>query len=233
MIKVKKLLIFDAYGTLLSTGTGSLDATEKILALQDKKIDAVEFYTEWKRLHRKHMDECNAGEFLPESDIFAKDLQVLYEQYQIVRPHKQDVQIMLDSLNGRIVFSEVLEAVAKLREDYRVVIGSTTDTVPLLGNLEQNHLSVDKVYTSEMIKKYKPAKEFYQYILQCEKCTPDEAVFIGDSLLDDVEGPKSVGITAILVDRKKKFALSEGVKPDYVVNTIADIINILLPGGTP
>ena len=32
---MKKLLIFDAYGTLLSTGRGSVAACEQILALQD------------------------------------------------------------------------------------------------------------------------------------------------------------------------------------------------------
>ena len=35
---MKKLLIFDAYGTLLSTGTGSLDAVRKILELQEKEV---------------------------------------------------------------------------------------------------------------------------------------------------------------------------------------------------
>ena len=44
-----KLIIFDAYGTLISTGTGSLDAVKKILALQDKDIDPQEFYKEWKK----------------------------------------------------------------------------------------------------------------------------------------------------------------------------------------
>lgn len=226
---MKKLLIFDAYGTLLSTGTGSLDATEKILALQDKKISVTEFYAEWKKLHRKHLDESNAGQFVVEAEIFAKDLKCLYEQYQISRPYEQDVQIMLDSLTGRNAFPEVIESIANLRKSYRVVIGSTTDTEPLLKNMRANHLEVDGVYTSEMIGKYKPAKAFYEYILEHEKCTPDEAIFVGDSLVDDVAGPQSVGITTILVDRKMKFDLSceNKVKPDYVVNSIAEIQGII------
>lgn len=225
---MKKLLIFDAYGTLLSTGTGSLDATEKILALQDKAINATEFYAEWKKLHREHLDESNAGEFLSEAEIFAKDLKCLYEQFEIDRPYEQDVQIMLDSLTGRSAFSEVLEAIANLRQSYHVVIGSTTDTEPLLENLRANHLEVDEVYTSEMIEKYKPARAFYEYILAYENCTPEKAVFIGDSLIDDVEGPQSVGITTVLVDRKKKYDASsvKTAKPDYVVKSIAEIVKL-------
>ena len=50
---MKRLLIFDAYGTLFSTGNGSIEATRKILSLQDKVIDAATFYKDWKNIHRK------------------------------------------------------------------------------------------------------------------------------------------------------------------------------------
>ena len=219
---MKKLLIFDAYGTLISTGKGSIEATREILALQEKEISADEFYKEWKRYHRKHMDESNASIFMTEAEIFKKDLKKLYEQYQIDRPYSEDVKIMLDSLVGRNVFSEVTEAVADLRKKYRVVIGSTTDTEPLLINLENNGLVVDAVYTSEMIKKYKPDKRFYQYILQQEECEAGEAVFIGDSLIDDIMGPQSIGITSVLVDRNDKYSLVEDIKPDYIIKKIGE-----------
>ena len=223
---MKKLLIFDAYGTLLSTGKGSLQATQKILILQEKEIDADIFYKDWKKYHRKHLDEANASQFVSEKDIFTKDLKVLYEQYQINRPYENDVEIMLNSLIGRMVFPEVSDAIKKLRRKYRVVIGSTTDTEPLLVNLENNGLEVDKVYTSEMIQKYKPAPLFYQYILQEEGCNADETVFIGDLLIDDVDGPQSVGIMTILVDRDNKYSKASGICPDYIVKSIDEIIGL-------
>ncbi|MBO5338052.1 MAG: hypothetical protein J6A94_13090 [Lachnospiraceae bacterium] len=83
---MKRLLIFDAYGTLISTGNGSIEATRKILSLQEKEIDAKAFYRDWKRIHRKHIDESIETTFMMEKDIFIKDLEVLYEQYQIKRP---------------------------------------------------------------------------------------------------------------------------------------------------
>ena len=223
---MKKLLIFDAYGTLLSTGTGSLEATKKILALQEKEIDETSFYKDWKKYHRKHLDEANESQFITEKVIFAKDLKALYEQYQIQRPYEIDVEIMLESLTGRVVFSEVVEAIKILREKYRVVIGSTTDTEPLLVNLKNNGLEVDAVYTSEMIQKYKPDPMFYQYILQEEGCKAEDAVFIGDSLLDDVEGPQSVGLTTVLVDRDSKFLQTKDVVPDYEIKNINEITGL-------
>lgn len=220
---MKKLLIFDAYGTLISTGNGSIQATEKILALQNQDINAVEFYAKWRKYHRKHLEECNAGVFMLEQDVFVKDLKCLYEEYQIDRPYEKDVQIMLDSLKNRIVFPEVIDAIENLRKINRVVIGSTTDTEPLLENMRYNNLSVDEVYTSERIRKYKPAEDFYQYILRCEACKNEEAVFIGDSLVDDVLGSQKVGLTTVWVNRKNQISLSETIKPDYVVNRIDEM----------
>lgn len=94
--------------------------------------------------------------------------------------------------------------------------------------MKNNHFSVDRVYTSEMIKKYKPSEVFYQYILQQENITPDEAVFIGDSLKDDMIGPKSVGMTTILIDRENRFGTSGGIQPDYVVKSLEEIVEMRL-----
>jgi len=225
--QMKKILIFDAYGTLISTGNGSIEATKRILALQDKEIDAKAFYSDWKKYHRKHIEESNRTFFVSEKAIFEKDLKALYKQYQINRPFEADVEIMLKSLENRLLFPEVMVAIDKLRERYRVVIGSTTDIVPLMQNLAYNCFMVDKVYTSEMIQKYKPDKAFYEFILHEEGVKPEEAIFIGDSMIDDVEGPQSVGITAVLVDRQNKYNCLENIKPDYIVHNMEELGELL------
>jgi len=79
-----------------------------------------------------------------------------------------------------------------------------------------------------MIKKYKPDKSFYQYILRYEGYKPEETIFIGDSLIDDIAGPRSIGIKTILVDRGKKFNLAENIQPDYIINDLSEIEKICL-----
>lgn len=88
-----KLIIFDVYGTLISTGTGSLDAVKKILALQDKRIDPEEFYKEWKKQHRIHLDRANEDSFTEEEAIFRLDLEQLYLRYDINRDFNSDAAI--------------------------------------------------------------------------------------------------------------------------------------------
>ena len=224
-----KLIIFDVYGTLISTGTGSLDAVKKILALQDKMIDPKEFYKEWKKQHRIHMDHANAESFMEEEAIFRLDLEQLYLKYNISRDFGSDVKIMLDTLGKRKCFGETLSSIEKLQKKYRVVIGSTRDNEPLYQDMERNRLTVDAVYTSEFIRKYKPDPAFYQYILEKEKCSNEDAVFVGDSYVDDVCGPGRVGIRSILIDRKHSFHCEEnGFEPWKITNSLENIMELVL-----
>lgn len=223
---MKKLLIFDAYGTLISTGKGSLAAAEKILSLsQSHHIHDEAFYAQWKKLHRRNIDKANESGFITECDIFAEDLAELYRMYGIDRPYADDVKVMLASLYGRKLFSETAGVISVLREKYRVVIGSTTDTQPLLDNLRETGLGVDSVYTSESLGVYKPARKFYLSILKAESCSPEDAVFIGDSLTDDVLGPKSCGIPAVHIDRKGKGE-AVGIA-DYCFTDLNGLLTIL------
>ncbi len=223
-----KLLIFDAYGTLISTGNGSLDAAKRILKLQNKEILPEKFYADWKKYHRKNLDKANAEGFVEEAVIFQHDLEQLYKAYDINRNAKEDVQIMLDTLGKRRCFKETLSVIEQLRKNYKVVIGSTTDTKPLLQDLEINGLVVDAVYTSERIRKYKPAEAFYQYILEQEKCLVQDAVFVGDSYLDDVSGPMQIGMRAVLIDRKNTFQVEgKSFLPCRIVRNLNEIINMI------
>ena len=225
-MKNKKLLIFDAYGTLISTGDGSIKAAEKILLLSpDMTMNAAEFYSQWKNLHRRHIHESIESGFVTEQEIFARDLAELYVKYDICRSAEEDVKIMLTSLYGRKLSDETAAVISALRKTYRVVIGSTTDTEPLLENLDSTGLEVDAVYTSESLRAYKPAPEFYRSILKSENCTPEEAVFIGDSLTDDVLGPKLCGVTTVHIDRKSKS--ESGEEADYRFTDLDGLLTIL------
>ena len=99
-----KAVVFDAYGTLISTGTGSLDAAQKILDLHGSPISAKAFYADWKRYHRAHID--GLPHFVKEETIFRWDLEKLYVQYDLSGNAAEDVRIMLNTLGNRMAFPE-------------------------------------------------------------------------------------------------------------------------------
>jgi len=222
-----KAVIFDAYGTLISTGTGSVDAARAILAQNDRAdIDPKAFYARWKQLHREHM---NAPSFVPEEELFRLDLCSLFAEYSIPGDADKDVRIMLDTLGRRTAFPETKNVLETLLPLLTVCVGSTTDTAPLLRDMARNALHVHSVFTSESLRAYKPAPVFYEKILKELGVGTEEALFVGDSLADDVLGPKSVGMRACWINRKNT---SPGwAKPDFVLpdlSPLPDIVRILL-----
>lgn len=197
-MKVKALL-FDVYGTLISTGNGSVNAAKKILESNGVSICPKEFYKSWKEIHRKNM---NRDIFETERKIFCEDLVELYDFYDIKGNALEDVKVMLNSLYKRIAFDETKDSLRKLSYQYKLVIASNTDTEPLEENLFFNGLSFQNVYTSERLRGYKPNARFYKEILADMKLKCEEVIFIGDSETDDVLGPLSIGIKSIRICRK-------------------------------
>lgn len=215
----KTAILFDVYGTLISTGNGSVAAAEKILRQNNSNLDPVGFYTHWKKIHKQNM-RCDNG-FLPERDIFAADLCELYEIYGIDGDAKRDVGIMLESLYNREVFPETKETLSALSKKYELIIASNTDTEPLLQNFAYNGLHFNRIFTSESLGSYKPNQEFYSSILQKIKKDPNELIFIGDSICEDILAPKEFGMSAVLIDRKKMA--SDHVHADLVLHRLPTV----------
>ena len=218
-------IIFDAYGTLISTGTGSIDASREILALNCcDSVDPQAFYSQWKSLHKKHISELTT--FVSEESIFRKDLNVLYKKYGFSRDSDADVKIMLTILGNRTAFPESREVIHFLQsKQYNVVIGSVTDTKPLLPDLDRNGITIPSVFTSETTGFYKPDIRFYQYILDSLGIKPSNALFVGDSLIDDVWGPQQLGIAACWVNRKG--AERRDIAPTFSINNLNKLVQII------
>jgi FMN phosphatase YigB (HAD superfamily) len=53
-----------------------------------------------------------------------------------------------------------------------------------------------------------------------------DAVFVGDMPELDVKGPKTVGIKAILIERKPTDA-EVSIKPDQVIRSLTELLAIL------
>lgn len=226
---MKKAIIFDVYGTLVSTGTGSVDATRKILEKHNIDLEPKKVYSNWKKFHRKNIDEVNnSNNFKTEEDIFEKDLKMVYEMYNINGNYKEDVKIMLETLGKRKTFEDTKETLEILSKKYKIYIGSTTDTEPLMKDLVNNNINIfDGIYTSENLQEYKPKKEFYTKILKQISISANEVVFVGDSLNDDILGPQSVGIYSVLIDRKDNYKDDSIIKPDSIIKSLLELPEIV------
>jgi putative hydrolase of the HAD superfamily len=133
---------------------------------------------------------------------------------------------MLKSLLNRTSFPETRSVLNKLGQSFRIYICSNTDTLPLLQNIQYNGLFVHDIFTSEKLNCYKPDPRSYQSILYQTGLKAEEAVFIGDSYLDDIKGPKKLGIYSVLIDRKQSHMAFGGIKPDRILTSLPDLYTV-------
>ncbi|MBZ0275079.1 MAG: HAD family hydrolase [Anaerolineae bacterium] len=70
----------------------------------------------------------------------------------------------------------------------------------------------------------KPHPAIFATALRCLGVSPDEAVFVGDSLSADVAGAQGAGMAAVWHKPRTMFSLLDGlITPDATVTTLADL----------
>ena len=96
------------------------------------------------------------------------------------------------------IFPQVQSLIFQFRKNYRV-IGLTNTETEIAEHNERNGLydNFHKVYTSTGLGLMKPQREIYLAMLEKEKITSQEALFIDDKLAN-VKGALAVGIPSIL-----------------------------------
>lgn len=220
-----RTILFDAYGTLFSTGTASVDATRAILQKRGREdLDASAFYAEWKHLRAETIHGMT--DFVCEAEVFRATLHTLYREHRIDGDADADVCLMLDTWGTRDAFPEVRQVLKQLSQTHTLCIASTTDTAPLMRDLDRNRLHITHIYTSESLRVYKPHRAFYQMILDDLHATPEEVLFVGDSLTDDVWGPARLGIKTCHVNRKQTS--DHDIIPDATVSSLDELPDLLI-----
>jgi putative hydrolase of the HAD superfamily len=84
----------------------------------------------------------------------------------------------------------------------------------------------DTISISSLSHAAKPSPKIFQMALEKHAVDPDEAIHIGDSLRDDVEGATKAGLHAVLLDRQGKQQAS-GVQTIQSLDQLLPIIGRL------
>lgn len=71
----------------------------------------------------------------------------------------------------------------------------------------------------------KPHPAIFMKVLDALEVPPEEAVFVGDRVRDDIGGAKKVGMTAVLTRQYRQEDLDGApLPPDHVVERLADVV---------
>ena len=103
------------------------------------------------------------------------------------------------------LYDDVLPVLAALRER-GLKIGLLSNSARDLDEFVAHHrLDVDAVLTSGAHGKTKPHETIFRRMLELLDVAADEAVMVGDTIEDDIEGAHAVGMAAVLVDREGRY----------------------------
>ena len=103
------------------------------------------------------------------------------------------------------IFEDVLPTLAELRA-HGLKIGLVSNTGRNLDEFVAHHgLQVDAAVSSGAHGKTKPHPTIFLSALKRLEVKPADAVMIGDSIEDDVEGAKAVGMRGFLLDRENRY----------------------------
>ena len=102
------------------------------------------------------------------------------------------------------LFEDVLPVLDELRTA-RVKIGLVSNGIRDLSEFVAHHrLDVDAIVDSRSHGRVKPHPTIFQAALAALAVAPGDAVMVGDSLEEDIDGARALGMRAILLDREQR-----------------------------
>ena len=115
------------------------------------------------------------------------------------------------------LYDDALPVLEELRR-HDLKLGLVSNTGRDLGAFVMHHrLDVDAAVSSGAHGKTKPHESIFRAVLERLAVEPRRAVMVGDSLEDDVEGARALGMRALLLDRRDQFP----DVPDRLPNLLA------------
>ena len=85
---------------------------------------------------------------------------------------------------------------------------------------------LDVIVVSAAVNKRKPSPDIFLNALNVLGVSAEETVFVGDTLDADIDGPKSVGIKAIYIQRRIENADGHA-KPDRTIKRLEELPSVL------
>jgi HAD superfamily hydrolase (TIGR01509 family) len=122
-----------------------------------------------------------------------------------------------------------LETMAALRsQGLHVGIVSNIDEALLSDMVERLGLSaaIDAWTSSEEAGSCKPDPGIYHHAMAKAGCGPEVALFVGDSVSHDIEGPAALGMRTAWLVADAKPGRGEA-NPDFVIQTLSEVVDIV------
>jgi len=230
-----KAVIFDVYNTLFDNDTSHwIDVFGDVCRIQELSISPENLWTTWKTFEVRFRQTRTNMERPEESPPF-KTYQAAWGAAFIsafdslgIRgdPHHA-AELSAERMAYREPYEDTFRTLEYVGRRWKRALLTNADNKFILPLLERHKLSFDAVVTSEMAQAYKPDPRAFQRILRETGIEPQEALYVGDTLLDDVHGAKLAGMSAAWINRNGATRDPKLLQPDYEIASLTELTRVL------
>ena len=228
-------VIFDMYETLAQNNTGLwIDTFRRICHSQDLKIDPEFLYLEWKVpevVFRNDRQNLEAPEKSPPFKSYEEAWRDCFIEVFASQGLQGDAAAAakdtIRDMGLREPYQDSLEALPKIQAHWRTGILSNADDDYLLPLLKRIGWKFDAVLSSEGARAYKPLPSPFLQIMGRLGTGPEQAMYVGDTLYDDVVGAKGAGMRVAWINRHGASRDPRFPNPDYEVRSLNELPGIL------
>tara|TARA_B100001750_G_scaffold230366_1_gene226730 strand:- start:597 stop:1328 length:732 start_codon:yes stop_codon:yes gene_type:complete len=230
-----KAVIFDVYNTLFNNDTANWIATfEDITQTQKLPVLAEELWVTWRTFESRFRLSRNAIDHQGQLPAFKTYQQAwqeafghAFEELGVDGDPDQAAEMSVDALAKRNPYHDTLQLLEFVKNRWKSAVLTNADNRSLFPLLRYNELEFDSILTSEIAKSYKPDGKIFNDILDNLDVLPDEAIYIGDTLLDDIHGARAAGIPAVWINRNGSDRDHSLLQPDKEIKSLNELAKIL------
>lgn len=224
-----KVLLWDVDGTILDfkiaerVGLKAAFVELGLGELSDEKVD------EYSAINQKYWERLEKGEITKQQVLIGR-----FEEFLAQNDYDIDAETVCKTYEGRLCDAivpidngiELLEELSPVFNQYAVTNGAYNVQRKKL-DISGISSAIDGDFISDEVGYEKPAKEYFDYVLDhIIKVEKDEILIIGDSLTSDILGGNNAGIKTCWFNRFH----SEDNKPvhiDYEIHNLNEIKEII------
>src|SRR3989338_1777808 len=191
-----KAILLDFWGTLVENGVWSpIKQVQQILNIN------IPFSEYVSRMEEAMMTK--------KFDSLREAFEAVCEEFK-VECNEEKMEALIGMWNKSWMlakpYEEVQEELENLKKEHTLILVSNTDNFSINQVLDKFQLRglFDHVFLSCEIGLIKTDKKFLKKVLKETKLAADDCVFVGDSILSDMEAAKEAGIKGVLMDHKQR-----------------------------
>ncbi len=221
------ICMFDLYGTVVDMQTGLTQAVTPYLEAKGWKGESSRLVTWWRRAHFENsmIDALLDRAHIPYREIGRISLSYTLERAGV--PHTQEeVKRLVAEIERLKPFPDVVEALARLKRKYRLVILSNGDPDMLEAITPHLGIAFDRIISVAEAGRFKPHAATYRKAADMMAARPEEILFVANHAFDCV-GAKASGMRAAFVDRRKRPFGDWPYQPDLVVADFRELADVL------